>query len=154
VKPHDLKPPPGSRKRRKRAGRGEASGKGKTAGRGTKGTKARGRVATFFEGGQMPLTRRLPYLKGFKPPHRTVYEAVNIGDLERVDAQEIGPADLRDVGLIRRRGARVKILGNGEIDRAVTVRAHAFSAAAAEKISQAGGTVERIDAAKTKKEKK
>jgi large subunit ribosomal protein L15 len=154
VKPHDLKPPPGSHKRRKRAGRGEASGKGKTAGRGTKGTKARGRVPTFFEGGQMPLTRRIPHLKGFKPPHRTVYEAVNIGDLARVDAQEIGPDDLRGAGLIRRREALVKILGKGEIDRAVTVRAHAFSAAAAQKISQAGGTVERIETSKTKKGKK
>lgn len=154
MKPHDLKPPPGSHKRRKRAGRGEGSGKGKTAGRGTKGTKARGRVATFFEGGQMPLTRRVPMLKGFKPPHPTVYEAVNIKDLARVDANEIGPDDLRSAGLIRRRGAQVKILGNGEIDRAVTVRAHAFSAAAADKISQAGGTVERIESAKTKKGKK
>jgi large subunit ribosomal protein L15 len=154
VKPHDLKPPPGSHKRRKRAGRGEGSGKGKTAGRGTKGTKARGRVAAFFEGGQMPLTRRVPKLKGFKPPHPTVYEPVNIKDLARIDAGEIGPDDLRGAGLIRRRGAKVKILGNGEIGRAVTVRAHAFSEAAVAKISGAGGTVERIETAKTKKGKK
>jgi large subunit ribosomal protein L15 len=154
VKPHDLKPPPGSHKRRKRAGRGEGSGKGKTAGRGTKGTKARGRVAAFFEGGQMPLTRRVPKLKGFKPPHPTVYEPVNIKDLARIDGDEIGPDDLRGAGLIRRRGARVKILSNGDIDRAVTVRAHAFSEAAAAKISGAGGTVERIEIAKKKKGKK
>jgi large subunit ribosomal protein L15 len=154
VKPHELKPPRGSHKRRKRAGRGEGSGKGKTAGRGTKGTKARGRVAAFFEGGQMPLTRRVPKLKGFKPPHRTVYEPVNIKDLARIDAGEIGPDELHASGVIRRRGALIKVLGNGEIDRAVTVRAHAFSEAAAAKISRAGGTIDRIEDARTKRGKK
>jgi len=144
VKPHDLKPPAGSRKRRKRVGRGEGSGVGKTAGRGSKGTKARGRVAPFFEGGQMPLTRRVPKLKGFKPPHPVVYEAVNIRDLERIEANEIGPEEFRAAGLTRRRNAPVKILGAGEIERAVTVRAHAFSESAAAKISRAGGTVDRI----------
>lgn len=151
MKPHDLKPPPGSHKRRKRAGRGEGSGKGKTAGRGTKGTKARGRVAAFFEGGQMPLTRRVPKLKGFKPPHPTLYEVVNIKDLGRVDASEIGPDELRAAGVVRRRAAPIKVLGNGEIERAVTVRAHAFSEAAAAKISRAGGTIERIDDARKKR---
>lgn len=145
MKPHELKPPPGSKMRRKRVGRGEGSGKGKTAGRGTKGTKARGKVSAFFEGGQMPLTRRVPKLKGFKPPHPTVYEPVNIRDLARVDALEIGPDELRAAGLITRRGAPIKVLGVGEIDRSVTVRAHAFSDSAAAKISRAGGTVERID---------
>jgi large subunit ribosomal protein L15 len=154
VKPHDLKPPPGSHKRSKRAGRGEGSGKGKTAGRGTKGTKARGKVAAFFEGGQMPLTRRIPKLKGFKPPHPTVYEPVNIKDLAPIDAGEIGPDELRAAGVTRRRSALIKILSVGEIDRAVTVRAHAFSEAAAAKISRAGGTIERIEDAKTKRRKK
>jgi large subunit ribosomal protein L15 len=148
VKPHDLKPPAGSHKRRKRAGRGEASGAGKTAGRGTKGTKARGRVALFFEGGQMPLTRRVPKLKGFNPPHPIVYEAVNIKDLAAIEITEIGPDELRAAGLIRRRNAPVKVLGMGEIDRAVTVRAHAFSESAAAKISAAGGTVSRIETKK------
>jgi large subunit ribosomal protein L15 len=145
VKPHELKPPAGSKTRRKRVGRGEGSGKGKTSGRGTKGTKARGRVSAFFEGGQMPLTRRVPKLKGFKPPHPTVYEPVNIKDLARVEASEIGPGELRAAGLVTRRGAPIKVLGIGDIDRAVTVRAHAFSESAAAKISRAGGTVERID---------
>jgi large subunit ribosomal protein L15 len=154
VKPHDLKPPPGSHKARKRAGRGEGSGKGKTAGRGTKGTKARGRVAAFFEGGQMPLTRRVPKLKGFKPPSRTIYEPVNIKDLARVDAGQIGPDELHAAGVIRRRSARIKVLGVGEIDRAVTVRAHAFSQAAASKISGAGGTVERIGDSREKRSRK
>jgi large subunit ribosomal protein L15 len=145
VKPHELKPARGSKMRRKRVGRGEGSGKGKTAGRGTKGTKARGKVSAFFEGGQMPLTRRVPKLKGFTPPHPTVYEPVNIKDLARLEASDVGPDELRAAGLITRRGAPVKVLGIGEIDRAVTVRAHAFSESAAAKISRAGGTVERIE---------
>jgi large subunit ribosomal protein L15 len=146
MKPHDLKPPPGSHKRRKRVGRGEGSGKGKTAGRGTKGTRARGEVAAFFEGGQMPLTRRVPKLKGFKPPHPIVYAAVNVKDLARVDAADIGPAEMRSFGLIRgSRNVRVKVLGNGVVDRKLRVRAHAFSETARSKIEGAGGGVEIID---------
>jgi large subunit ribosomal protein L15 len=102
----------------------------------------------------MPLTRRVPKLKGFKPPHPTVYEPVNIKDLAGIDAGEIGPDELRAAGVTRRRSALIKILGVGEIDRAVTVRAHAFSEAAAAKISRAGGTIERIEDAKTKRRKK
>jgi large subunit ribosomal protein L15 len=146
MKPHELKPPPGAHKRRKRVGRGEGSGKGKTAGRGTKGTRARGEVKAFFEGGQMPLVRRLPKLKGFTPPNRIVYQAVNVKDLARVKAAEIGPDELRDAGLVKGRETRVKVLGVGDVGRKVTVRAHAFSATAKSKIEGAGGAVEVIDA--------
>jgi large subunit ribosomal protein L15 len=146
MKPHELKPPAGSHKRPKRVGRGEGSGKGKTAGRGTKGTNARGRVAPFFEGGQMPLTRRVPKLKGFKPPHPTLYATVNIKDLARLSAGDIGPDEMRSAGLIRgRRNTLVKVLGHGDLDRKVRVRAHAFSESARSKIEGAGGGVEVIE---------
>src|SRR5918999_3043544 len=98
MKPHELKPAEGSHKKRKRVGRGEGSGKGKTAGRGTKGTKARGEVHLFFEGGQMPLVRRIPKLKGFTPPNQVIYEPVNLKDLERVKGSDIGPDELRAAG--------------------------------------------------------
>jgi large subunit ribosomal protein L15 len=146
MKPHELKPPPGSRKRAKRVGRGEGSGKGKTAGRGTKGTRARGEVKAFFEGGQMPLVRRIPKLKGFTPPNQVIYQPVNVKELDRVKASDIGPDELRRAGLIKGRDARVKILGVGEIGRKVTVKAHAFSASAKSKIEDAGGATEVIDA--------
>ena len=146
MKAHDLKPPAGSHKRAKRVGRGEGSGRGKTAGRGTKGTRARGRVKAFFEGGQMPLVRRVPKLKGFKPPVRKVYGAVNVADLARVEATEIGPDELRAAGLVRKRDRLIKILGEGEVDAALVVRAHAFSAAARRKIEAAGGTAEVVAA--------
>jgi large subunit ribosomal protein L15 len=145
MKPHELKPPPGAHKGRKRVGRGEGSGKGKTAGRGTKGTKARGRVAPFFEGGQMPLTRRVPKLKGFKHPHPAVYRPVNLGDLDRIAGSEIGPDELRAAGLMRRGNDRVKILGQGDVSRKLTVRAHAFSESARQKIEGAGGSVSVIE---------
>jgi large subunit ribosomal protein L15 len=145
MKPHELKPPPGSHKRRKRVGRGEGSGKGKTAGRGTKGTKARGEVNAFFEGGQMPLVRRVPKLKGFTPPNQVIYQPVNIRDLGRVKGSDIGPNELRAAGLIKGRDVRVKVLGVGDVGRKVTVRAHAFSASARSKIEGAGGTTEVID---------
>jgi large subunit ribosomal protein L15 len=145
VKPHELKPAEGARTKRTRVGRGEGSGKGKTAGRGTKGTKARGSVKTFFEGGQMPLARRIPKLKGFTPPARKIYGAVNVSDLDRVDAKEIGPDELRAAGLVRKRDRLIKILGDGEVSKAVTVRAHAVSATARTKIESAGGKVEIID---------
>ena len=145
MKPHELSPPDGSRRKRTRVGRGEGS-KGKTAGRGTKGTRARGGVKAFFEGGQMPLVRRLPKLKGFKHPNPTTFGAVNVADLGRVESDQIGPDELRGVGLVRKRDRLVKILGSGEIDRSVTVRAHAFSRTARAKIEQAGGTAELIAA--------
>ena len=145
MKPHELKPAPGSTKRRKRVGRGESSGKGKTAGRGTKGTKARGEVRIGFEGGQMPLIRRLPKLKGFRPPSRTTYGSVNLSQLAELEGSEFGPDELRSAGLVRKRDELVKILGSGELGKAVTVRAHAFSASAKEKIEAAGGKVELIE---------
>ena len=147
MKPHELKPASGSRKERTRKGRGEGSGKGKTAGRGTKGTKARGEVHLFFEGGQMPLIRRVPKLKGFTPPNRKVYGAVNVGQLAELGASEVGPEELRSAGLIRKRDKLVKVLGQGDISTKVTVRAHAFSESAKSKIEGAGGTAEVISLA-------
>src|ERR671921_717040 len=102
MKPHDLKPAEGSHKRKKRVGRGDGSGRGKTAGRGTKGSRARGEVHIFFEGGQMPLARRLPKLKGFRPPQRTRYGVVNLSDLANLEADAIGPDDLRSAGLVHK----------------------------------------------------
>lgn len=149
MKPHDLKPVPGSKKARTRVGRGEGSGRGKTAGRGTKGTKARGEVHLFFEGGQMPLIRRVPKLKGFTPPNRKVYGAVNIAQLADFADSEIGPEELRAAGLIRKRDKLVKVLGEGEISKKMTIRAHAFSESARSKIEGAGGTAEVISLAPT-----
>jgi large subunit ribosomal protein L15 len=146
VKLHELKAPEGSKKPRKRIGRGEGSGRGKTGGRGTKGTNARGRIKPFFEGGQMPLVRRVPKLKGFNPPERKSYAPVNLSSLDRIDGSEIGPEELKSAGLVRGRGTRVKILGRGDISRAVTVQAHAVSKSAREKIEAAGGSVELIPA--------
>jgi large subunit ribosomal protein L15 len=145
MKPHELRPAEGAHKKRKRVGRGEGSGKGKTAGRGTKGTKARGEVHLFFEGGQMPLVRRVPKLKGFTPPNRKVYGAVNLRELASVDGDTVGPDEVRAAGLVHKRDKLIKILGNGEIDRAMTVTAHAFSASARAKIEGAGGTVVVLD---------
>ena len=145
MKPHELKPAEGAHRRRKRVGRGEGSGKGKTAGRGTKGTRARGEVHLFFEGGQMPLVRRVPKLKGFTPPNRKVYGAVNLRELSTVEGDNVGPAEVRAAGLVHKRDKLIKILGNGEIDRSMTVTAHAFSESARTKIEGAGGTVVVLD---------
>ncbi|MGH2749255.1 MAG: 50S ribosomal protein L15 [Actinomycetota bacterium] len=145
MKPHELKSPPGARSARKRVGRGDGSGRGKTAGRGTKGTKARGKMKTFFEGGQMPLTRRVPKLKGFTPPSRRIYGVVNLSELAEVQGTDIGPDELRAAGLLKKRDRLVKVLGTGEIDRAITIRAHAFSTSARQKIEAAGGTPELIE---------
>lgn len=141
MKPHDLKPAEGAVKRRKRVGRGDASGKGKTAGRGTKGTRARGEVHLYFEGGQMPLARRVPKLKGFTPPNRKVFGAVNVSVLEELSSSDIGPDELRAAGLVHKRDKLIKILGHGEIKKAVNVTAHAVSASARKKIEAAGGSV-------------
>lgn len=151
MKPHEVRSPAGARKKRTRVGRGEAAGKGKTAGRGTKGTRARNKVHAFFEGGQMPLIRRVPKLKGFTPPRRKLYGAVNLSQLDQVEGSEIGPEQLRSAGLVRKRDALVKVLGTGEISRAVTVSAHAFSASARTKIEGAGGTATVIEPDRAKK---
>lgn len=150
MKAHELKPAAGSHKARKRVGRGEGSGRGKTAGRGTKGTRARGAVHTFFEGGQMPLARRVPKLKGFAPPNRKAYGAVNVAALNELEGDEIGPDQLRNAGLVRKRDKLVKVLGEGELSRSVTVRAHAFSDAARAKIEAAGGSAEVLQPATTR----
>jgi large subunit ribosomal protein L15 len=140
LKVHHLRPAPGARTRKTRVGRGEAS-KGKTAGRGTKGSKARGAVPDRFEGGQMPLHMRLPKLRGFTNPFRTEYQVVN---LDRLGAlyPEGGPVTVPDLvarGAVRR-GRPVKVLGTGEVAVALQVTAHAFSGSAREKIAAAGGS--------------
>lgn len=153
MKPHELKPAPGAKKDRKRVGRGDGSGYGTQSGRGTKGTKARSKVPLYFEGGQMPLVRRVPKLKGFKPINSVEYGAVNVGQLAEVEGDALGPDELRSAGLVHKRHKLVKVLGTGDITRAVTVRAHAFSETARTKIEGAGGTVEVIEV-KTNKKKK
>jgi large subunit ribosomal protein L15 len=144
MKLHHLRPPPGSKKRKIRVGRGEAGRRGKTAGRGTKGLKARSKVRRGFEGGQMPLQRRMPKLPGFTNPNRVEYIVLNVGRLTEFDSgSTVTVEDLRSRGLVRHRGL-VKVLGEGEIDRPLTVKAHAFSLGAVEKIQAAGGSVEVV----------
>jgi large subunit ribosomal protein L15 len=145
LKIHHLRPAPGARTERTRVGRGEAS-KGKTAGRGTKGTKARGGIAPGFEGGQMPLQRRVPKLRGFSNARfKTSYQVVNTGRLTELYPQggEVTPEDLAAKGAVRA-GEPVKVLGQGAAGAALRVTAHAFSAAAREKITAAGGTVTEL----------
>ena len=141
LKLHHLCPAPGAKTEKTRVGRGEAS-KGKTAGRGTKGTGARKNVPEAFEGGQMPLHMRMPKLRGFKNPFRVEYQTVNVAKLGELfpDGGEIGVADLVAKGAVRK-DQLVKVLGNGELSVALTVTADAFSASAKEKIEKAGGKV-------------
>lgn len=143
MKLHDLAPPPGSRRAKRRVGRGIAGKGGKTAGRGTKGERARDTVPAGFEGGQLPLMQRIPKLRGFKNPFRIEYTPVNLDAIGALGADELGPDELVAAGLVRK-GALVKVLGKGEIGRSVRVRAHAFSASAEAAITAAGGTVERV----------
>ena len=143
MKVHDLQPPEGSNRSSKRVGRGIGGKGGKTAGRGTKGQRARGSIPASFEGGQMPLHMRVPKLKGFNNPFRVAYQAINLDTIADSGLDEVSPETLRSVGLVGK-GALVKVLGRGELSRAVTVKAHAFSASAAEAIAAAGGTVERL----------
>lgn len=142
---HDLSPSTGSTKNRKRKGRGPGSGNGKTAGRGQKGQKARsgGSVHPRFEGGQMPLIRRIPK-RGFTNLNRVEYQVVNVRDLERVEG-DVTPESLKAAGLVRSLKKPVKILGIGEVSRKVAVSAHRFSATAQTKIEAAGGTVTVIE---------
>jgi large subunit ribosomal protein L15 len=142
---HHLRPAPGAHTARTRVGRGEAS-KGKTAGRGTKGTKARGQVPESFEGGQMPLHRRVPKLKGFSNLRfKTTYQVVNTGRLGELypDGGDVTPESLAAKGAVRA-GELVKVLGTGDVSAPLRVSAHAFSAAAREKITAAGGTVTKL----------
>ncbi|WP_017976790.1 50S ribosomal protein L15 [Actinopolyspora halophila] len=141
IKIHDLRPAPGSNRGKIRVGRGEAS-KGKTAGRGTKGTKARKTVAPGFEGGQMPLQMRLPKLRGFKNPSRVEYQGINVGKLAQAFPQggTVGIDELIGVGLVKK-GERIKVLGDGDLDGVkLDVTAHAFTGSAREKITSAGGS--------------
>ena len=144
MKLHHLKPADGATRDRRRVGRGKAAGQGKTAGRGTKGWGARHQPMLGFEGGQMPLQRRVPKLKGFTNLNRVEYSVVNVETLGRVfEGGDVDPDALLAHGLVRK-GRPVKVLGRGELDRALTVRAHAFSRSATEKIEGAGGRVELI----------
>lgn len=149
---NELKGAPGSKKARKRVGRGTGSGHGKTSGRGHKGAGARSgsKAHSTYEGGQMPLQRRLPRLKGEARGRHTVarpklYAPVNLGQLGDISGDTIGPEELRAAGLVRKKAELVKILGEGEIGRSVTVRAHAFSGSAKAKIEAGGGNVEVLE---------
>ena len=142
---HDLKPAPGSKKKAIRVGRGPGGKGGKTAGRGTKGLKARNTLRPGFEGGQTSLIMRIPKLKGFRNPNKETFAIINVESLNRFSAGAVvNPDELRKRGFIKHRG-RVKVLAEGELDRALTVQAHAFSGAARQKIESAGGTVEVIE---------
>ena len=174
MKLHDLQPAPGSRKKRRRVGRGIAAGQGKTAGRGTKGQKARagGKIPAWFEGGQTPLHQRIPKLRGFKNPFKVEFEVVNLGDIARlVELGELESGDMpgtkpskkgaapitinqeimRAAGLVRRLDRPMKVLGAGEISTALFVVADAFSATAKAKIEAAGGTVSVLEVPDSKR---
>lgn len=145
IKIHHLRPAPGSNREKIRVGRGEGS-KGKTAGRGTKGTKARKNVPAGFEGGQMPIHMRLPKLRGFKNRFRTEYQAVNVGDLARVfpDGGTVGKEELVACGLVHK-NELVKVLGNGDLNGVkLDVTADAFSNSAKEKLEAAGGSATKL----------
>ena len=139
MKVHDLAPAPGSTRRRRRVGRGIAGKGGKTAGRGTKGQGARNNIKPGFEGGQLPLTQRIPKLKGFKNPFRVEYNVINLDTLQDFDGDTVSPETLRAAGLVHKHGL-VKVLGRGELSRKLTVSAHAFSKSAVSAIEAAGGT--------------
>ena len=145
IKLHHLRPAPGEKTPKTRVGRGEGS-KGKTAGRGTKGSKARKQVPASFEGGQMPIHMRLPKVKGFKNRNKVVFQVVNLDRLAELfpDGGQVGPLELAAAGAVRR-GQPVKVLGSGELGGvALTISAHAFSESAKEKIAAAGGSVTEL----------
>jgi large subunit ribosomal protein L15 len=144
IKIHHLRPAPGSKTEKTRVGRGEGS-KGKTAGRGTKGTKARKNVSPAFEGGQMPIHMRLPKLRGFRNRFRTEYQPVNVGDIARLfpEGGTVGVAELVAKGAVRK-NELVKVLGTGDVDVKLDITAHGFSKSAVEKIAAAGGTTTKL----------
>ena len=149
---NELSPAPGSTRNRKRLGRGKGTGQGKTAGRGHGGAGSRSGSSVYstYEGGQMPLQRRLPRLKGMARGRHTVarpkvYAPINLSELAELEGDSFGIEELKAAGLLRKKVGLVKILGDGEIGRAVTVRAHAFSKTAQEKIEAAGGSVEILE---------
>ncbi|HEX6498347.1 MAG TPA: 50S ribosomal protein L15 [Micromonosporaceae bacterium] len=145
IKVHHLRPAPGARTEKTRLGRGEGS-KGKTAGRGTKGSKARKNIPASFEGGQMPIHMRLPKLKGFKNQFKVTFQVVNLDRLAELfpNGGQVGPAELVEAGAVRK-GQPVKVLGSGDLGGvSLQVSAHAFSASAKEKIQAAGGTATEL----------
>ncbi|GJM40030.1 MAG: 50S ribosomal protein L15 [Ardenticatenaceae bacterium] len=146
MKLHDLRPNEGKKKKRKRVGRGISAGQGKTAGRGTKGQGARsgGGKGIYFEGGQLPLARRLPYKRGFTNINKVYYKPVNLKSLAEIDFDgvEVTPEVMSAIGLIKKPTDPVVVLGDGDLEVALTVKAHRFSATAKEKIEAAGGTIE------------
>lgn len=142
----ELKPSAGSKKKSKRVGRGESSGHGKTSGRGSKGQRSRsgGKVPQWFEGGQMPLQRRLPK-RGFKNPFKKEFAIINVGDLDKFEPNTVVDREkLKEAGLVKRIKDGIKLLGNGEIERPLTVRVNKVSKSAKEKIEAAGGVVEEV----------
>jgi large subunit ribosomal protein L15 len=148
MKLHELRPNKEARKQKKRVGRGDSSGRGKTAGRGTKGQKSRsgGNIPPYFEGGQLPLVRRLPRRRGFTNIFKTQFATVNLDRLnERFDqGDEVSPTTLTQVGLIKSPKVLIKVLGRGDLEKPLTVRAHGFSATARAKIEAAGGSIEEL----------
>jgi len=141
---HDLQPPAGARKRRKRIGRGPGSGNGKTAGRGSKGTRKRNTVAPGFEGGQMPIHRRIPK-RGFVNIHRVEVHGVNVGRLDNLEPDTIvTPELLHELGYVPKRATIIKVLGDGELTKKLTIRLHRVSASAQVKIEGVGGTIELL----------
>ena len=139
---HDLQPPAGARKRKKRIGRGPGSGTGKTAGRGSKGTRKRNTVAPGFEGGQLPIHRRIPK-RGFVNIHRVEVHGVNVGRLDNLEAGTVvTPELLHELGYVPKRATIIKVLGDGELSKKLTIKVHRISASALAKIEGAGGTIE------------
>ena len=148
MKLHDLKPNEGKKKRRTRVGRGIAAGRGKTAGRGTKGQGARtgSGPGLYHQGGNLPFFRRLPFKRGFTPPNRLIYNEINVDELGDFKADsEVSPETLGEARMLRKKTKLVVILGRGEIDKPLKVRAHRVSATAKKKIEAAGGSVEIIE---------
>jgi len=143
VKLHEISAPQGSRRAGHRVGRGIAGKGGKTAGRGSKGQRARGTVPAGFEGGQLPLMQRIPKLRGFKNPFRVSYTPINLDALDALGMDVVNPEVLVSAGVLRK-GDMIKVLGRGEVHRALRVSAHAFSASAEAAITAAGGSVERV----------
>jgi large subunit ribosomal protein L15 len=141
---HTLKPPAGARKRRKRVGRGPGSGLGETAGRGSKGTKKRNTVSPGFEGGQLPIHRRVPK-RGFVNIHRVDVHGVNVGRLEDLDdGTVVTPELLHELGYVPKRATVIKVLGDGELTKKLTIKVHRISASAQAKIEGAGGSIELL----------
>ena len=153
---HELRPPRGAKKNRRRVGRGNASGHGTYSGRGVKGQQSRSGYKTrpFFEGGQTPLIRRLPHRRGFRNPFRVEYVPRSLNDLARVDGDQVTPESLRDAGIIRSLKKPIKILADGDLSGPVTVRVHRVSASARAKIEAAGGTVEELTPRKDPEQKR